>query len=159
MKACKNSRWRAYARGTLDLCERQTDFAVNARSAITVAPKDVERLECLRKPTDLSMSERYDAAVEKENKEWTSLIAATTATVTKKRKSSAVEEEKEDEEADTGEDEEVETKEQPKKKAKNKKQKKPTPKGPPKPPPKADDSLLEMKDTVAEGIDWSDDGE
>ena len=70
MKNTKNSRWRAYARGSVDVCERQTDFAVSARSDLTTAPKDVKTLECIRPHKELPMGERYAAAVEKENKEF-----------------------------------------------------------------------------------------
>ena len=156
MKANKNSRWRAYARGTLDLCKRHTDAAISARSALSVAPKDVKQLECLRQPKDPTMSERYDAAVEKENKEWTSLIAAssTTTTESKKRKSDdALEGDSDDVGAES--EEEAKVIEKPKKKPKNKKQKEQVSKA----PTKVDETVLEMKDTVAEGIDWSDDDE
>jgi len=146
VKNAKNSRWRAYAKGTIDLCKRHTDFAVNARSNLVEAPKDVKKLECLRQPKNPSMTERYDAAVEKENKEWTSLIAASAPTpVTKKRPSN------DEDDSESEEDEEAE--ERSKKVAMNKKRKQAPA------PPEVDDEVMGIEDTVKEGVEWSDDEE
>lgn len=145
MKNCKNGRWRAYARGCIDLCKRHTEFAMNARSNLEVAPKDVKHLECLRQPNEPSMAERYDAAVEKENKEWTSLIApSATSAATKKGRA---------DEDDSDSEEEQEAEERPKKAAKTMK-----PKQAPA-PPVVDDEVMEIEDTVKEGVEWSDDEE
>ena len=78
-------------------------------------------------------------------------------TETKTRKSDEVSDgavEEEDDDDAPSEDEEKEVTEKPKKKAKTKKQKQ---EANPKSSAKADDTVLEMKDTVAEGVDWSDD--
>ena len=148
MKTTKNSRFRAYARGSVDLYKRHTDFAVNARSNLNEAPRDVKRLECLRQPKDRSMSERYDAAVEKENTEWSSLIAAASAADTSKDK-------KGDDSGDENEDEE-EADQKKEKQQKKKKQKKPV-EAPP--APKEDRAVMNMQDDVEEGVDWSSDEE
>jgi hypothetical protein len=134
------------------LCKRNTDFAIQARSAIAEAPKDVKHLECLRQPKDPSMSERYDAAVDKENKEWTSLIAASAPTESKKHKSEDDSDEDENSDFD-GEEQEEEVVEKPKKEPKNKKRKQETKVA----PPKVDKAVMDMEDMVAEGVNWSDD--
>lgn len=144
-KNTKNSRWRAYARGCIDLCKRHTDAAINARSNLAEAPKDVKKLECLRQPNEPSMAERYDAAVEKENKEWTSLIDAPETTAAKKKRSS--------DEDDSASEEEEEAEEGPKKAAKSKKRNQAPA------PPELDDEVMEIEDTVKEGVEWSDDEE
>lgn len=96
------------------------------------------------------MSERYDAAVEKENKEWTSLIASTVTPVTKKKRKP--EQDSADEDNSDSEEEEVIV-EKPKKQ-KGKKRKLEV-----KAPPKVDEAVMKMEDMVAEGVDWSDDEE
>ena len=67
-KEIKNGRWRAYSKGTIELCEKYSAFAVKARSTLVDAPKDVRRLEALKPPNVPSMGERYDAGVAKEKR-------------------------------------------------------------------------------------------
>jgi hypothetical protein len=123
------------------------DFAVNARSQLTVAPKDVKTLECLLPPAEPTMGERYAAAADKENKEWTSLISAATL-----KDSEAPADEGNDSDSDgQGLDlnEKKETKKMKKKRAKK----------PPPPAPAINDAVMEIEDTVKEGVDWSSDDE
>ena len=157
IKATKNNRWRAYARGSVDLCKKHTDFAVNARSNLKEAPRDVKRLECLRNPKDRSMSERYDAAVEKENSEWTSLIAAADA-VKASKTSSKGSRDANDSEEEEGEEEDDEDAIADRRNAKKEKQKQKKLKEAP-PPPKEDRAVMGMQDDVEEGVDWSSDEE
>ena len=67
-KETPNSRWRAYSKGCVDLCEKNSSFCVKARAALQEAPKDVKRLECLKPSGELSMGERYDKEISRENR-------------------------------------------------------------------------------------------
>ncbi|KAL9178409.1 hypothetical protein ACHAXT_000056 [Thalassiosira profunda] len=67
-KEMANGRWRAYSKGTIELCEKYAAFAVQGRSTLVDAPKDVRRLEALKPSNVPSMGERYDAAVAKEKR-------------------------------------------------------------------------------------------
>jgi hypothetical protein len=121
------------------------DFAVNARSQLAVAPKDVKTLECIRPPAEPAMGERYAAAADKENKEWTSLISSSILR---------------DSEAPSGEgnvsDDDEQGEDVTEKETKRKNKKKRATKTPP-PPPAIDDAVMEIEDTVKEGVDWSSD--
>eukprot|EP00804_Cyclotella_cryptica_P029497 CCRYP_011289-RA/>CCRYP_011289-RA protein AED:0.13 eAED:0.13 QI:268/1/1/1/1/1/2/130/893 len=67
-KEVNNGRWRAYSKGSIELCEKYSSFIVQERATLVDAPKDVRRLEAL-KPTNVpSMRERYDSAVSKEKR-------------------------------------------------------------------------------------------
>jgi len=149
-KETRNPRFRAYAKACIDLCDMYSKFAVQARSKLQEAPKDVKLLECLKPTTEKTMRERHEESIEKEQK---ALEAS--------RPSSASAEKKRDEPADSDSDgSEVSEKEEmgPKrKKQKQKKQKK----------TRAsreelekqmlpDDELMEEQDQVEEGVDWSD---
>ena len=132
---------------------------MNARSNLKEAPRDVKRLECLRNPaSDKSMSERYDAAVEKENSEWTSLIAAADTAKASKKANGKDNHVSSDNELDTSEESNHEEETVNKKKSKKEKQKQKKLKESP-PPPKEDQALLGMEDDVEEGVDWSSDEE
>lgn len=67
-KEISNGTWRAYSKGTIELCEKYSVFAVNGRSALVDAPKDVRRLEALKPINVPSMRERYESAVAKEKR-------------------------------------------------------------------------------------------
>lgn len=67
-KETVNSRWRAYSKGCVDLCEKNASFCIQARSTLLEAPKDVKRLECLKPQGELSMGERYDKDISRENR-------------------------------------------------------------------------------------------
>jgi len=126
---------------------------VSARSSLKQAPRDIQQLECLRQAKHPSMSERYDAAVEKENTEWTSLIAAAAAEGGNKNKDDDMD--SDEEKVDVGDDEVEQTNER---KQKNKrKQKKEVDVAPP--APEEDEVLMGMQDDVEEGVDWSSDEE
>lgn len=68
IKTSKNGRWRAYAKGCIDLCERYADFARMERAKLNEAPKDVKRLEALKPSGEPSMGDRYDTAIGKEKR-------------------------------------------------------------------------------------------
>ena len=82
-KDVSNGRWRAYAKGTIELCEKYSKFVIQGRSTLVEAPKDVRRLEALKPANTPSMGERYDASVAKEKR----LEAATQPVMKAKPKS------------------------------------------------------------------------
>lgn len=71
-KETRNGRWRAYAKGCMELCERYSTHAMNERGNGTiltdVAPKDVKQLEVLRLHSAPSMGQRYKQSLEKEKR-------------------------------------------------------------------------------------------
>lgn len=84
-KDVSNGRWRAYAKGTIELCEKYSKFVIQGRSTLVEAPKDVRRLEALKPANTPSMGERYDASVAKEKR----LEAATQPVMKAKPKSTS----------------------------------------------------------------------
>ena len=67
-KEVNNGRYRAYSKGSIELCEKYATFVVQERATLVDAPKDVRRLEALKPSNVPSMRERYDAAVSKEKR-------------------------------------------------------------------------------------------
>lgn len=63
-----NGLWRAYSKGSIELCEKYSAFIIQERAVLVDAPKDVRRLEALKPANTPSMRERYDAAVSKEKR-------------------------------------------------------------------------------------------
>ena len=63
-----NGRWRAYSKGSIELCEKYAAFVIRERASLVDAPKDVGRLEALKPNNVPSMKERYDAGVSKEKR-------------------------------------------------------------------------------------------
>ena len=137
-KETRNSRWRTFAKSSIETCERYSAFAVQARSKLQEAPRDVKRLECLKPVAVKSMRERHEASIQKEQK---SLDASRSQSVLKtsdQQKKSA------DETGTTG----GSSKQKTTKKPKNSKETSNW--------TEADDSVLQQKDSLQEGIDWSD---
>merc|ERR1719215_1661923 len=62
-KETRNGRWRAYAKGCIELCERYATQVTNERAngniLTDVAPKGVKQLEVLRPHPAPSMGQRY----------------------------------------------------------------------------------------------------
>ena len=67
-KEINNGRWRAYSKGTIELCEKYSASAMSGRSTLPDAPKDVRRLEALKPAGAPSMRERYESAIAKEKR-------------------------------------------------------------------------------------------
>lgn len=67
-KKTKNGKFRAYARGCIELCEKSSRSAMLARSKLEEAPKDVRRIEVLKPNNTPSMGERYEMAIAKERR-------------------------------------------------------------------------------------------
>ena len=55
-------------KGTIELFEKYSAFAIAARSTLVDAPKDVRRLEALKPSNVHGMSERYESVVAKERR-------------------------------------------------------------------------------------------
>ena len=144
-KETRSPRWKTFARGCLDTCERYSAFATSARCKLREAPRDIQRLECLRQASEPSMLERLNAIVEKERMQWEAVKPAL------KRKGTGKDDKGSEDEASVNEDEE-ETK--PKKK-RAKKAPKQAQKAKLASPEEAA-NLMAQRDEVKEGIDWSD---
>ncbi|KAL7542427.1 hypothetical protein ACHAXR_011768 [Thalassiosira sp. AJA248-18] len=156
-KEISNGRWRAYSKGTIELCEKYSTFAINGRATLTDAPKDVRRLEALKPPNVPAMRERYESAVAKEKR-----LEAATLPIMKQQQAKgkkaddgkAKRKRKDDEEEKEGGNESGEEEDGKAKKAKSKAKKK----------KKAvvneadlkNVEALKEEDEVQEGIEWSD---
>lgn len=64
----KNGKFRAYARGCIELCEKHSKVAVLSRSKLEEAPKDIKRIEVLKPNNIPSMGERHEMAIAKERR-------------------------------------------------------------------------------------------
>mmetsp|Transcript_19836 Transcript_19836/g.39711 ORF Transcript_19836/g.39711 Transcript_19836/m.39711 type:complete len:888 (-) Transcript_19836:44-2707(-) len=83
-KDVSNGRWRAYAKGTIELCDKYSALVIQGRSTLVDAPKDIRRLEALKPTNTPSMGKRYEASVAKEKR----LEAATQPVMKAKTKAS-----------------------------------------------------------------------
>lgn len=157
-KETKNGKYRAYARGCIDSCERYSAQAVAARAELMEAPKDVRRLEALKPSGTPSMGERHDVALAKERRLEEAARPKTKKAAGEqqggKKKKGATKRGGKEEDAE--EEEEEDATEQGKKRTRKGKKKK----------KKAaevnendlkNEGALKQKDQVHEGIDWSDD--
>jgi nucleolar complex protein 2 len=145
-KEARHARWRAYAKGCLDVCQKYSSWAMNERinpnnSLMNdVSPKDIRQLEVLKPHSTPSMGQRHTQSLEKERR-----LEVASRPIQKKTTGSKKE---------GSEDENVEMKETKGKRKKQKKNKKKqastelddqAPQG----------AIMDQKDTV-EDLDWSD---
>ncbi|CAJ1942232.1 unnamed protein product [Cylindrotheca closterium] len=138
-KESRSPRWKAYARGCLELCTKYHERGVNERAKLNdVAPRDVKQLELLRPIRVPSMGARYKESLEKEKR-----LEAASRPLQKTAKKVK--------EADV---EDPDEKKSNKRKRSKKKKKAEAPKMSDVPK-----DALEQEDEVHEGIDWSDDEE
>lgn len=136
-KETRFARWRAYAKGCLDLCERFSKKACEERAKLNdVAPKDVKQLEVLKPINTPSMSERFRQAIEKEKR-----LEVASRPIQKKKP-----------EVVDNDDDEDDPK-PPTKTAKKRKRKDEKTESKLRKPNEGD---LEQDDTIEEGINWSD---
>lgn len=145
-KQTRNGRWRAYAKGCIELCERYSTKVMNERAngsiLADVAPNDVKQLEVLRPYSVPSMGQRYKQSLEKEKR-----LEAAIKPVQSKTSSSRSRSEKEKSE---GNDNEKKGSKNNEKKKKNRSKS------------EVDRALeqgntsLDQADDVEEGINWSD---
>ena len=136
-KETRVGRWKAYAKGCIDLCERHANKAIQDRSKLEEAPKDIKKLEILKPANAPNMKDRYDAAISKEKR----LESATKPEVQKEVERQATETKKRTQK-DSGN---------------NKKSKKSKLKVESEVDDVGEEEALERADEVAQGIDWSDD--
>jgi hypothetical protein len=152
-KEVSNGRWRAYAKGTIELCDKYSALVIQGRSTLVDAPKDVRRLEALKPTNAPSMGKRYDASVAKEKR----LEVATQPLMKAKAKASpdanggGIKNKRKSEEVNNESDSEEEEQKRKKNKPRSKKRKAVV--------NEADlknvDALKE-EDEVKEGVVWSD---
>lgn len=140
-------KFRAYARGCIELCEKSSRSAFLARTKLVEAPKDIKHLEILRPANAPTMKERYEMAIAKERRlEVASQPELSKAAIAKNKKTQGNNEVKDDAEGD----------EDKKEKAPSKK-----PKTGYQPSWVVDEEALkntkalEEDDEVQEGINWS----
>lgn len=141
-KETKNGKYRAYAKGCIEICEKNSKAATLARSKLHEAPKDIKVLEVLRPSNAPTMKERYEMAIAKERR----LESASQPEISKAAKEK-VKKEKEVLDKKKKEEKEVADKKKNSKKKKNKIE-------------LNEDDLknveaLEEDDEVQEGINWS----
>ena len=141
-KQTRISRWRAYAKGCIDLCDKHASKAIEERAKLTdVAPKDVKQLEVLKPIGAPDMEMRFRQSIEKEKRlEVASRPIQKVKPVAKKEENDEEVRGKLPEKADKKRKGAVKGKEVRKK-------------------VRVDESDLDQKDTLEEGINWSDDEE
>lgn len=148
-KEARHARWRAYAKGCTDLCDRYSIRAITDRAKLhDVAPKDVKQLEVLKPLQTPSMGERYIQSLEKEKR---LEVASRPVQKTSSSSSSAAasgpnKEQQDDDESPSG----GKSKKRKKMKSKRGKTSAPAVEG-------IVDGDLDEEDEVQEGINWSDD--
>lgn len=146
------------------MCEKHAVFAIQERTPLVDAPKDVRRLEALKPNNVPSMRERYDAAVSKEKR----LEAAANPLFSSKNKNDDVKDTKnkrqrvvEEESVESSDDEMFQDGGSEEDEGGEKKQKRPVSNKKRKVTVVNEADLknvkaLEEKDVVQEGIVWSD---
>jgi nucleolar complex protein 2 len=153
-KVVRNPRWKTYIKACLDVCERYTTYAVQARSKLSEAPRDVKQLECLRPASERSMRERHEESIVKEQKALEAILGKIDAAPKKSDEEKTNDKDIED----SHNDDTRATKKRRKNKSKATDQ--PTiPAAELKQQMLRDDEILEVDDEVNEGVDWSDDDE
>jgi hypothetical protein len=156
-KEFRNPRWKTYTKACIELCDTYTSFAVQGRSKLQQAPRDVLQLECLKPITEKSMFERYRDSVRKEQ-----VSLDTINGVSPKAKHSnkriADTDQSDDEDNDGSEKDDAVISNTAKKKKRQKKKASATkPKEDLKEYIMEDKKVMEAVDQVQEGINWSDD--
>ena len=154
-KEIRNSRWKTYIKACIDLCDTCTLYAVQGRSKLQQAPREVQQLECLKPIPEKSMYERYNDSVRKEQVILDAMNGVPSMAKNAKKRHTDVKDGDDDEDYD---DEENDTSSKSKKKKRKKKKTGAT---------KTiddlkehlmdDEKVMEATDQVQEGIDWSDD--
>lgn len=145
-KASKNGKFRAYAKGCIELCDKHATAATLSRSKLEEAPKDIKRIEVLRPNNVPSMGERHEMAIAKEKR----LEVAEQPVLSEAAKKKAEEEKKNAKQQEKKEKDMAQKRE---KKSQKKKKKFEV---------NEDDlknvEALNEDDEVQEGVEWSDSG-
>jgi nucleolar complex protein 2 len=147
-QASSQPRWRALAKSCVETCEQYSAFAVQARSKLQEAPKDVKRLECLLPVSEKNMQERHAVSIQREQK-LQQLDVNKTATPKVKK----------DDKTDEGDANETKNSKKRKSRTTKKKTKKPQKDAGHDSAVQGDDRVLEQEDKLQEGVDWSDEEE
>lgn len=140
VKETRFPRWKAYARGCLELCSKYYDRAIIERAKLNdVAPRDVKQLELLKPFKTPNMGARYKQSLEKEKR----LEVANRPLQKSSKQENAA--------GDTEESDAKTSKKKRKRNAKKNKSKQTDTEVP--------EDALDQDDEVEEGINWSDDEE
>eukprot|EP00977_Amphora_coffeiformis_P015170 scaffold4442_cov125-Amphora_coffeaeformis.AAC.1 len=68
LKAVRSSRWKAYAKACMDKSDEWAKFCTTERAKLSLAPKDITSLECLRPSHVPTMRERHEKSQDEEEK-------------------------------------------------------------------------------------------
>jgi hypothetical protein len=147
-KEIRNPRWKTYIKACIELCDTHTSYAVQGRSKLQQAPREVQQLECLKPISEKSMHERYNDSIRKEQTTLDEINGVSLTTKSFNKRS-----------PDTDDDEMENVASDKTKKKKRKKKKTSTKKSMEelKEHIMDDDKVMEATDQVKEGINWSDD--
>ena len=153
-KEVRNPRWKTYIKACIELCDTYTLNAVQGRSKLQQAPREVQQLECLKPIGEKSMYERYTDSVRKEQATLDA-INGVSSSVNRSNKRSAESDHGDDDDSDDAEN----VKSAKAKKKKRQKKKTNTTKSMEdlKEYIMEDHKVMEAADQVQEGINWSDD--
>ena len=88
-KSTRNGRWRTFAKGCLETCEKFADYAIEERSKLKQAPKDIKRIEVLKPQSAPSMKERFHESVENEKKKQSAMQPSQSKASQKRHQSEA----------------------------------------------------------------------
>lgn len=157
-KEVRQVRWKAYARGCLDVLERWSSEAVVGRAKLSEAPRDVSRLEALRPMSVPSMRERLQTLLEKERRTAAAAVLAVEASAAPPTKKRARSRKGEDDEGDS-EDEGDRDNRAGRSKSFTKRAKPDSKQGKPSAATKVSAADLKIEDDVQEGVNWSSDEE
>ena len=153
-KEIRNPRWKTYIKACIELCDTYTLYAVQGRSKLQQAPREVQQLECLKPIAEKSMYERYTESVRKEQVTLDAINGVSSATKHANKRSAETDNGDDD---DSDEDKNVKSTKAKKKKRQKKKANAPKSMEDLKEFIMEDEKVMETADQVQEGINWSDD--
>ena len=158
LKSVRSSRWKAYAKACMDKSDEYAKFCTAERAKLSLAPKDITTLECLRPSHVPTMRERHEKSLEQETKLAQSSLAAAAAESMAKKQSKGDQDDDDDDDDEAPDDDDDDGSKDEEKPAKAKKAKKSKEK---KKKPKQsvamvedNDEVMEQEDEVVAGVDW-----
>lgn len=156
-KEIRNPRWKTYIKACIELCDTYTLYAVQGRSKLQQAPREVQLLECLKPISEKSMYERYSDSIRKEQVTLDAINGVSSTAKLSKKRSIEKESNGEDDHDDDEEEDDVASTKAKKKKRKKKKTSATKSMVDLKEHIMEDEKVMEATDQVHEGINWSDD--
>mmetsp|Transcript_4160 Transcript_4160/g.11330 ORF Transcript_4160/g.11330 Transcript_4160/m.11330 type:complete len:859 (+) Transcript_4160:60-2636(+) len=144
----RQQRWRRFSEGIVEKCEKYAKAAIQDRSKLNEAPKEVQQLECLRPASVPSMKERHKAAIDREAKRLATTGASSPKGTAKDTARSG------DKTCES--DDDMAERPPPSKKARKGGKGKSAKKATAKAAGYNDPGVLDQEDDVQEGINWSD---